>query len=504
MGCAPGQLVDESMSPSSRRCARAATIGLSAAMGLVALLSVYRGWCDYHLHYLAGCGPLLAMLLLCRRRPALLTATPARWFIGGVMLAAFAMRLAAVLLVPYAPDADFEVYHQAGVAMSRTWELRVHAAGMFRTFMPPGQIFAMGLVYRVFGPHVVAAQMLNVVLATLTVGGIWLLGRRLFGEAAGRAAAVLAAMLPSSVFGCVLLGAEVPEAFWLVAAMCVYVPLVELRPAARARRVLPAALLTGVLLGVGTLVRPTYLLLPGVLGLGMLLAWRRKGLAMASSAAMVIGLAAVVAPWTLRNYVVTGGLIVVSSNAGGVLYSANNPQARGDYTHSAAMELYALHPDDDLAHDREGRRRAIEWIQANPGRFAQLAGIRAVLLWWSDRDVTWWATEQFVPHHRDKDMGDAARRWLQGWTNGFYTIAMAAAGWGLWNWRRRLAAWRAWLWLPAIVAYFTAVHMVFEAQGKYHYMLVGLLMMASALAMVRPPMGDAPDGSPGRPAACAM
>ncbi|HAU37922.1 MAG TPA: hypothetical protein DCX07_09430 [Phycisphaerales bacterium] len=401
-----------------------------------------------------------------------------RAVLGAILLLALTLRLGAVLGIPYRPGADFQVYHEAGVTMAETWTLGVESGCedvAYRCFFPPGQVFSLGVLYALFGPHVLAGQLLNAFYGAATVAGVWLLGRRLFGPRAALAAALLAALAPSSILGCLLIGAEVPETFWLVAALAFYTNVFQ------SRRPWRSAVACGACLGVGALIRPTFLLLWIPLGLHLLIVHRRARAA-ALAALLALATAAVVAPWTARNYFVTGGFLVVSSNGGGNLYSANNDDADGAYTEQAWVLLFDR-CRDDLSLHRTGMTLAKDWIRAHPAQFARLALRKFVRFWRSDHEIAWWAMAQ---PWQDSD----SPRWpwerayaAQAVSTGFYAALFALAGAGVWLHRRRLAACGAWMMIPILAAYFSAVHMVFESQGKYHFMLVPLICVLSALAI---------------------
>ena len=450
------------------------------SLALISIMGFLSAWWMYGRLGLAGAALGIIVLLLASD-DWLMRASVRKWLVGLVALALL-LRLACVMLLPYLPCADFKVYHEAGVTMAKTWTLGDQADagqnGSYRCFFPPGQVFSLGVMYRLFGHRVLAAQILNVIYSTLTVVGIWYLGRKMFSERAGRIAAVLVAFLPSTIFGCMLLGAEVPEAFWLVLAMCFYVKAVE-----SDHRLVPA-LLCGICLGVGTLIRPTYFLLPVPIGLHMLLSWGRARRAILSAAVMSAGLAAVVLPWTYRNYRVTGGFILVSSNAGGVLYSANNDNAQGAYTQEA-WEYVSRNSPDDLALMRVGRQCAINWIKANPGRFFRLALKKFVLFWHTDKEIAWWAVQQTHEVHPKLGIPAKWRLQAQAGSTGYYVIIILAGALGVWRWGRQLQKNRAWMFIPVMCMYFTAVHMVFESQGKYHYMLIPLLCILAAGAFIK-------------------
>ena len=441
-------------------------IWLMAAAGLLLVLWVNRSAVAimFTRHGLWGRLIATAAVLTALLRPGgrVWTVSSRQW-LAGVLALAFAVRLACVLTIPYEPKADFKVYHDAGVRMAENWRL---AIGCYRCFFPPGQIFSLGVVYALFNNSVKAAQVLNVVWATLTVAGVWYIGRQLAGEAAGRAASLLAALMPSTIFSCMVLGAEVPQNFWFVLGLCFYLAGVS-------RRSLWPALACGICLGVASLIRPTFVLVPIALALHMLLSWPRRTKAILTALVILGGLALVVSPWTYRNYRVTGGFILISSNGGGNLYSGNNDETEGRYTDSAWQHVFDNSPDD-LTLQRLGKDLAVNWIRRNPGRFVQLAVNKAAIFWRRDVDMTWWALVQpQIVNPRFSGQAMAA-------SDVFYVLCLVACLAGLLRHRRRLWANRPWMVLPVMGMYFTAVHMVFESQAKYHYMLAPLLCVLAA------------------------
>jgi 4-amino-4-deoxy-L-arabinose transferase-like glycosyltransferase len=410
------------------------------------------------------------------------------WMIG-LFAASLAIRVACVTYLPYEPAADFKVYHEAGVNMAKHWTLGEEAAnsvgGSLRCFFPPGQVFTLGVLYRLFDNSVLSAELFNCLLASLTVVGIYLIARRLLGERPGRVAGILAVFLPSTVFGCMVLGAEVPDTFWLVLALWIYLRWVDSGFAWK------GAIACGLCLGIGALIRPTYLLLPIPIGLHMLLSWPGKGRAILAATVMGLSLAAVVAPWTYRNYKVTGGLVVISSNGGGNLWSGNNDATwHGKYTPKTWDWLFK-NSRTDLELQQKGMAKAKEWIATHKARFAQLTLEKFALLWALDNDMAWWALEQPFREHEEKPSYPEPKFnpwwgwWAQAVSTGFYLACFAAAAVGM-VWRREeLWRRRGWIILAVMFFYFSAIHMVFESQAKYHYMLVPLACVFSALIVCK-------------------
>jgi 4-amino-4-deoxy-L-arabinose transferase-like glycosyltransferase len=423
---------------------------------------------------------LAGLILLAGRRLSArsITGRSGAW-LAAIVVAAAAARFACVAAVPYEPLRDFEVYHHAGMTMARTWMLGIPAGdegGTFRCFFPPGQVFTLGVLYRLFDDNFSAAQLLNVIYGALTVVGVWYLADRLFGRRASLTAAALAAVMPSAVLGCVLIGAEVPQTFWMVLALCFYIGGVE------SRHGKAAALAAGASLGVASLIRPTFVLVSAVMAAHLLIVSPRRVKALACAAMLMAGACMVVLPWTWRNYRVTGGYVLISSNGGINLYSGNNDDAKGDYTDSASRYVYANGPDD-LTLQRVGFEMGKRWIASHPLGFLDLAARKFAIFWVTDKDIAWWSTVQ--PTLDRPELGTPAfvGRLTEGSSSAFYCVCLAAATVGMWRRRRWLLDHRGWLVFLPIVLYFNAVHLVFEAQAKYHFPLMPMLCVLAAVAV---------------------
>src|SRR5206468_12248604 len=99
-------------------------------------------------------------------------------------------------------------------------------------------------------------------------------------------------------------------------------------------------LLAGVVFGIATLTKAQTLFLPAVLFAGWwLFAGSRPHLGSWIGRAAVIyaTMAMVILPWTVRNYLIFGEFVLISTNGGGTLLSGNNPSAWGDYTEQDAL-----------------------------------------------------------------------------------------------------------------------------------------------------------------------
>lgn len=134
----------------------------------------------------------------------------------------------------------------------------------------------------------------------------------------------------------------------------------------------PLAALAGLALGALCLVRSVGLpLLPlGALWLAVSAERRAQSVKrlLAPAGAFALATLLVVLPWTARNFVTYGGLILIDTTGAENLWLDNDPAGR----EAVKAELFAM-GEDRLARQQLASRRGLEVILADPGRFVAKA-----------------------------------------------------------------------------------------------------------------------------------
>jgi len=245
-----------------------------------------------------------------------------RWFGVGLLIVLGAGLVLRMLYVhaqvgsdPWfvAPRLDGAAY----LAWGRAWaEGRGVPAGAF--YLAPLYPWALALLFRLGGDAPATLYVVQQVLSVATAGALAVAGRPSVGSAGALASAVLfLGYAPLEFFASRPLGETLALAL-LVAALAIGL---------RASRVGWFGL-AGLLVGAATLARPN-LLLVGLAWVAVEAARRHTRRALW----LVVGLALAILPVTVRNWVVSGHVVLVSSNAGITLYHGNGPGARGVYHH---------------------------------------------------------------------------------------------------------------------------------------------------------------------------
>lgn len=150
----------------------------------------------------------------------------------------------------------------------------------------------------------------------------------------------------------------------------------------------------GLSFAMATLLRQSFLPWVPVLVLYVVWTARRAGNTRPAAAALGIALAilaAAILPWTVRNVRVYGRFLLLNSNAGYAMYSAQHPMHGTSFREFDAAPL----PDDlprgnEAQMDQELMRAGIRMVVDDPGRYLllSLSRVRAYFEFWPTRDTT--------------------------------------------------------------------------------------------------------------------
>jgi 4-amino-4-deoxy-L-arabinose transferase-like glycosyltransferase len=238
---------------------------------------------------------------------------------------------------------------------------RSYAFGSDATaYRPPGYPFLLLPLHLISGGSVFALRMLGVLCLAAAVWFAYLLARRI-SPVAGALVAVVTAAYPLFVYTATALYPQIPALLLL---------LVMFEFGLRARDRWVWAIGAGLAGGLLAITVPTFA--PTLVLLAIFMGWRaRKAIAVLLVAAAILpGL------WVIRNAVVMGAFIPVSTNNGVNMLMGNNPSATGNSGTSVNLSAYEQRAKDqqldEVGIDNFYRAEAMEWITSNP---AQAAGL---------------------------------------------------------------------------------------------------------------------------------
>jgi len=456
-----------------------------------------------------------------------------RW--GLVVIAVgVALRVAWVFAVDpeLVKDSGWYFSHAVDIADARGYQ----EAGQPTAYWPVGYPAALGGLFSLVGPDLIAARLLNVALAAVTLGCLLVIARRVTGSPlAANLAVLLYALYPADVaYSSLIVSEPLFNALMMAGVAC----LLTLRhPIAR-----PAA--AGVCFGVAALTRAHGLLLPGLVGIGALLlagdSWKRSA---AVIAATYLALGATIAPWCIRNLIELDAFVPVSTNGGVNLYIGNNPHATGSYhfdeqvkepLRAAGVGRWRGGPGE-VEIDRVASGLARRYILENPGATIALWPAKLTALYGAESTVFEW-NRRVPPSQAGRVrairrtsrliypalwflalMGLAASQLGRRVAHlpvraplfaAAVAIAMPGLGWSA----VAVAALAGWLavrdgspprlllpWLaPAVIVGFTAVQLVYFGASRYHHVMMPwvTVLAGSFLAQVFGPGRRLAEASP--------
>lgn len=189
-------------------------------------------------------------------------------------------------------------------------------------FMAPLYTYFLAVIYKLFGPDIGWVLWLQCGLSTITTLIFYFIGTELFNSKTGLLSAALATFYGVFVFYSGLLLKTQLTIFFT----CLFI-LVALRSCKA-----PSTkndLLSGLILGILICMRGNFLLVLAGLMVWAAFLSRPGTLRLKPAVALFLGAAMIIAPITLRNYIVGKDFILVNSAAGMNFFIGNNPKATG-------------------------------------------------------------------------------------------------------------------------------------------------------------------------------
>jgi len=265
-----------------------------------------------------------------------------------------------------------------------------------RTFyQAPFYPYFLALIYTLGGRDFIIVRIVQAVIGACSCTFLAAAARRFFDHRVGWAAGLLLAIYPPALFFDLLIQKAVLGMFF----MCVLLFLLSIAMRAdEGHKRTGTWILIGVTLACFALVRENALILTPATAVWVAVYYRRQGWSQIAAKALyvVIGLAIIFLPVTLRNYAVGGEFVLTTSQLGPNFYIGNNKDATGFYE-----PLVSDHSDwkfertdaQNLAEKALGRKltpnevsdywlnKTLADIKEEPVRWLRLMGKKWMMVW---------------------------------------------------------------------------------------------------------------------------
>jgi len=233
-------------------------------------------------------------------------------------------------------------------------------------------------IYALTGYHPLVARLVQAVVGgALICFLVYLIGRRVADEVTGLVGAALAAVYGYFIYYNVAL---MTETFFIVLVLLTLYLSIELKENPTPLRWISL----GFSLGLAGLLRQTVLLFVPFLLFWLFLELRTRGIRWWYFAFPVAIIVLMIAPWTIRNYLVYREFLLLNSNAGYALYASNNPKMGRDWRNDLVVVPVPedLKGQNEAQLDRALTRRGIEFIRADPERYLWLTLDKTLEFFW--------------------------------------------------------------------------------------------------------------------------
>lgn len=343
---------------------------------------------------------------------------------------------------------------------------------------PPGYPAFLGAIFRIFGEGVWQTASANIALAILTVIVIYGIGLLLFDRRTALVAAGAVALWPGQIFFASLTLSE--PLFTFLFSLAVLLMLAVPRVSAwRGGMILAFGAVTG--LAVFTRGQAV-LLIPLALA-----AWRMSGFrwrpavgwAMLASAVVVIMLV----PWAARNQREIGSPVVVATNFGPNLWIGNHTGSTGrmnipEVEPPQASRAGLTQGEYEIKTSNLALRKGLRYIFTHPTREVELAGIKVRAMYEADSTALDWN----AAYHSDFYSSQSLEEGLRSLANGYWFAMLILSVAGLIASRSRLNGPLGVL--PMLVLSWTAFHLLFFGDSRFHYPIVFAFALMGSRGLV--------------------
>lgn len=387
---------------------------------------------------------------------------------------AFLLRMAVALFYPVNLWIDYGQYDYLGAHWA---EVGGYFDGDYPTgYQPPGYPFMLSRIYLLFGHNHLFGVAANLILSLTILLLTYLIVARLYDRQKAGWTALILTFFPSQIFFVNLLASEILFTPLFLGALLLFVSI----PKSGYKRLL-VPFCGGVMLGLATLTRSitlVYLFIPAIYWLGSKASIRQKLMIICLA---LMGLMITITPWMMRNHNLGKGF-VISTNGGINLLIGNEPGSGMGWHEPDLGGVDPLNPRKEAYVDSLGWAKGMAYIKSDPVAFVKRGCLKTFYFMTIDLDGV---------HHEligSAENGRFDRYVILGIiTQLFYVTTVWLALLGIFNFYKIPGNWRnreAFL-FAATIFFWIAVHSVFFASGRYHFPIVPLMAVWSAVEIRR-------------------
>lgn len=389
-----------------------------------------------------------------------------------ILLSAFVLRLALLLIETQPLRSDSLTYHNIAVSiLSGDYS---HDGRTTALVVPGYPVFLAG-IYSLFGEGQFGVRLVQSFLDVLTCYFFFLVCRKFFDEKYSLTALSVFAFFPSNAL---YTQTVLTETLFGLFAMLVFLSVLN-------GVIDKKILLTGMLFGAAILVRSSFSI--SVLLVPLFLFIYKKQLFGTGtiikpamySLIFITGVILILSPWMIRNKQVMGAF-TLATQGGSALWEGNNPEATGTWNKQAADANPLFEDPDEIRQEREFRKQAVDFILNNPVRFIEL-GFRKLGYLFSSERMTLLYFMESPAGMTSTQIYKTVNPVFMAVVNIPYFIVMLSGAWGL------LIPYRHKFFVIGFISAWLITMFVFVAVPRYHFVLIPFFVIAAINLLQRGP-----------------
>lgn len=315
-----------------------------------------------------------------------------------IFLAALILRLSSSLLIQQQPIVhDAAQYNVIAKNIIEGKGFSYDATHLTSSRSPIYPYF-LSVIYKIFGYNYVYAKIAQAVIGAITCLIVYLIAKNIYNSFIGLWAALTACVYPSLIGYSSLLYSETLAGFLVALSILTFIfALKKDKPL--------LFVFSGACFGLLSLCYPKFMLLPVVLGTSYCFLNKFRIKSLKSFAWLILTVALVIAPWTVRNFKVFGKIIPISTGFGTTLWYSTLPQ---DFTEwefnkeplSSEFRKYYTDQSDPYQQDEfvfsfktndSLMHKAVSNIKENPLSFTWLSIKRFFRQWFASNGNSFYA-----------------------------------------------------------------------------------------------------------------
>ena len=362
---------------------------------------------------------------------------------------------------------------------------------VLHAWQAPVYPLSLAAIYFVLGQKLLFARLFGIVISTATVYVTYDLAARVFeDQRAALASGLLLALYPGFLTNAHLLLSETLFSFCVMLAFDLVArgtPDQTLQLPATFRETWYAAA-AGTVWGLATLTRGITLYFAPILALWIV--WNRPPThvprlpilrSVIAGCVFLVMTAAVIAPWTIRNYAVFRQFVLLETKGGVNFWLGNSPYTPPDFIRNVwkvgvREPILGALPADEVQRDRTAYALGMAYVTHEPATFMARMPVKFADLWGFERNLSDVA-EETGP---GRGWNSPSKLAADAFAGVMYVAVMIAAIFGLTLGPNRVRTnegppWK--LFFGCFIAYFCAIHVVVFGDGRFHLPLIPVLVL---------------------------